>query len=140
MAKVVLKDVGVSVGGNDLSAQVQQATLNYSAGEQDVTAMGDDSIVRLASLKDWSMEVTFFNDFGDAALDSILFPLVGGAVQAIKLIVVQSSVVSTSNPMFTGNALVSSYPPVGQTVGDAATTSVSFSGSGDLTRATTGTF
>jgi len=140
MAKQVIKDAGLVINSVDLSAQIQQVTLNYQANNEDVTAMGDDALVRLSSLIDWSIDVTFFNDFSSGSVDDTLFPLVGGSAVAIKLIVDSTASVAAGNPMWTGNVIVQSYPPLGQSVGDAATTSVSLMSSGALTRNESGSF
>jgi hypothetical protein len=44
--------------------------------------------------------------------------------------------VSATNPKFTGSGILESYPIVSGAVGDVSTTSVTFQGTGDLTRAT----
>lgn len=134
MANFVFTDADVSIGGNDVSAYVSSVTINYSAEIQDTTAMGDTSRTRLGGLKDWSAEVELHQDFANSALDSILFPLVGTSVAvSIKP---TSSAVGTSNPNFNGNAILESYPPLGNSVGELATTSISLQGNGTLARST----
>jgi hypothetical protein len=44
--------------------------------------------------------------------------------------------VGADNPNFTGNGLISSYPPIGGSVGDLAATTVSIVAAGTLSRAT----
>ena len=133
MAEFVLDDAFVSIGGNDVSANVKSLTINYSAAVQDITAMGDLTTINIGGLKDWSVDVEFNQDFTAAALDSILFPLVGTSVALI--IRPDSAVKGANNPEFTGNAILATYPPLGGSVGDAAGTSVSLMSAGTLGRA-----
>lgn len=135
MSKMVLKDAFLSVGGTDLSAFVSQLTLNYAADVPEVTSMGDTTRTRLAGgLKDWSVDVEFYQDFDASQLDDTLFALVG--TQVALVIRPASAAVGSNNPEFTGNAILESYPPMGQSVGDAAAASATFQGDGTLTRAT----
>lgn len=135
MAKFVLTDAFVSLGGNDLSDHVKSVTINYSADMQDDTAMGATAHARIGGLKDWSLDVEFHQDFAASNLDSILFPLVGTSV-AVIVRPVKSTVVGTGNPNYTGNAMLESYKPLGGSVGDLATTTISMPGNGALSRAT----
>ena len=136
MANLTLTDAYVSVGGNDLSSDVKSVTLNYSAAIQDNTAMGDTSMARISGLKDWSLDIEFNQDFAAAALDSILFSLVGVAsVVAVRPV---SGAASTSNPEYGGTGLIEGYAPISGAVGDVATTSINIQCSNGvaLTRAT----
>lgn len=135
MAKFVLTDAFVSIGGNDLSDHVSSVTINYSADLQDDTTMGQTSHVRLGGLKDWSIDVEFHQDFAASNLDSILFPLVGTSTACIVR-PVKGTVVGTGNPNFTGNAILGDYKPLGGSVGDLAKTNITLSGNGTLSRAT----
>lgn len=135
MAKMVLTDAYVSIDGNDVSDHVKQVSINYSADIQDSTAMGDGSHTRMGGLKDWSLNVDFYQDYAASNLDSILFPLVGTNFTVIVR-PVESTVVGTGNPNYTGTAILESYNPINGSVGDIATTSVTIPGSGTLSRAT----
>jgi hypothetical protein len=134
MAKFVLTDASVTIGGNDISDHVQSVTINYAAEVQDCTAMGDSSRNRLGGLKDWSAEIELQQDFAASNVDSIMFPLVGTSVTvAIRP---TSASVSATNPNYNGNAILESYPPLGNGVGDLSTSSISLQGNGDLSRST----
>ncbi len=135
MAKFVLTDAYVSINGNDLSDHVSQVTINYSADMQDDTTMGQTSHVRLGGLKDWSVDVEFHQDFAAAALDSILFPLVGVNFPVV-IRPVKGTAVGTSNPNYSGTAILESYKPLGGSVGDLAKTNITVPGSGTLSRLT----
>lgn len=135
MAHLILKDASLTVNSVDLSDHVRSLTLNYEGELQDDTNMGDTTRINLAGLLNWSIEVEFSQDFAASEVDATLFPLVGAA--AFSCVVKPTSdSVSTSNPSFTGNAVLESYPILANAVGDQATTSVTFKSAGTLARAT----
>lgn len=134
MPKMTLTDAFVSIGGTDLSAYVRSVSIDYTADTQDSTTMRSDTRERLAGLKDWTMTVEFAQDFDAGAVDDTLFPLVGTSV-AVE-IRPTSAARSTTNPGYIGNAILASYPPLGNSIGDLATSSVELQGSGTLTRST----
>ena len=134
MAIQTIVDAFVSVNGVDLSDHVRSVSIDYTADLQEATAMGDLFKVSLGGLKSWSMSVEFNQDYATGEVDATLFPLMGTST---AVIVRQSSaVVGVTNPQLSGNVLLSSYPPIGGSVGDLLTVSASFTGSGTLTRAT----
>jgi hypothetical protein len=134
MATFVLTDAYVSVATVDLSDWVTSVSLSVEVDEQEDTAMGDTYRSRLGGLKDWTLDIEFNQDFAGSAVDDTLFALLGTSV-AIE-IRPDSDAVGASNPKFTGNVLVTEYSPIDGSVGDLATTSVSWPGNGALTRAT----
>lgn len=136
MAAFVLTDAEIVVNSVDLSDYVLSATLNYGADLQEDTSMGDTTRTRLAGLKDWSLEVTFKQDFDSGAVDDTLFSLVGAAAFPVTCKGVAGSATSATNPKFSGSAVLESYPPFGNGIGELAQVSVTFQGSGTLTRAT----
>jgi hypothetical protein len=134
MAQFILTDADVSIDSNDISDHVTQVTINYSAELQDDTAMGDTTRSRIGGLKDWSIDIEVHQDFASSDIDSILFPLVGATFTvAVKP---TSSSTSSTNPAFTGTAILESYSPITGSVGDLATTTVSLKSAGTLSRTT----
>jgi len=134
MAAAVLTNAFVSIGGNDLSSYTKSVTLNYSAATQDATVMGDDTTINIGGLKEWSIDVEFNQDFAVGLLDAILFPLVGTSVACILR--PDAGAISTSNPAFNGTGILSTYPPLGGSVGDLEGASISIVSAGTLTRTT----
>lgn len=134
MPAFVLTDAEVIINSIDLSDHVLSATLNYSGDLQEDTSMGDGSRTRLSGLKDWSLEVTFKQDYASGKVDATIFPLIGAVATAISFMPIKTGGVSATNPKFNGNAIPESYTPGGGAVGELAQTSVTFQGSGDLTR------
>lgn len=102
-------------GSTDLSNRVKSLSINYSAAELDSTAMGNAGIARVAGLKDWSIDVTFNQDFTASNVDNTIFALVGTtACYEVRPVNACSSV---SNPSFTGVGIISKYTPLSGTVG-----------------------
>ena len=122
MATTVLTNAFVSIDGNDVSDHVRSVTLNYAADMIEDTNMGDSTHIRLGGLKDWSIEAEFAQDFAASNLDSILFPLVGTTFPVI--VRPDAGAVSTSNPNYSGTGILETYPPLGNPVGELATTTV----------------
>jgi len=135
MATFVYTDASVVVNSVDLSDHVKSCTLNYEAEMLDDTVMGDTTRSNMAGLLNWSIDVDFLQDFASAKVDATLFTLVGAAAFTVVLKPTSGSVSST-NPSFTGTAVLESYPPMTGGVGDIETVSVTFRSAGTLARAT----
>ena len=135
MAIAVFNDPFVSINGVDLSDHVRSVTLNYGAEPQDMTASGDGTRINLAGLLAWSADIEFNQDYAAAEVDATLFSLVGAAAFTIILRPTQAAV-STTNPNFTGSAILESYQPMGGTIGEAHVSPVTLQSAGTLTRAT----
>ena len=133
MAKLVLKDAFVSINAVDLSDRVESITINYGAETPESQAMSDGTKTRLPGLIDWSVDITFRQDFGASTVDVTLFPLVGAAAFAVEFRPTSAAAAAT-NPKYTGNALLASYSPLGNTIGETAAAPVSLVGDGALTR------
>ena len=125
MARFVATDYNITINGSDFSDSIAAVTLDISSEEQDVTAFGGSGYrTRIGGLKDASITLDFHQDFGAAAVDATLFPLMGS--NATVVVKPNSGSVSATNPSYTGEFLVSSYSPFASTVGDLATLSVSW--------------
>ena len=135
MAEFVFKNAYLLLNAVDLSDHVRQITLTHGADLPDRTAMSDNSRRRLPGLKDWSATVEFNQDFDASKVDATLNGLVGAASFAIE-IRPDAGAVAATNPKYTGSALLESYPILSGSIGDAAVSSITLQGDGDLTRAT----
>lgn len=134
MATFAFTDAFVSVDGTDLSNDVRQVSISFSTDELDDTAMGDTYRSRIGGLNDVSVSLEFNQDFASSQVDATLFPLLGTVVTVI--VRPDSGSVSATNPNYTGDVLVNDYTPMGNSVGDLATVSVTWPGSGSWSRAT----
>lgn len=137
MATEILDNAFVEYDGTDLSSYVKSVTLSYEVETGDDTAMGDDTRSSLGGLKNWSAEVEFNQDYDAGAVDATLFPKVGssGTLTLRK----DAGTASSTNPEYSGSAVLTSYPPLGGSVGDVHTTTASFVPGGSsptLTRST----
>ena len=135
MASFVFKDAEVFINAVDLSDHVTAVTLNYEADLQEETAMGDFTRIRLAGLLDWSLDVTFKQDFAASEVDVTLFGLVGAAAFAVTVMADLTAGVGATNPRYTGNVVLATYPPFGNAIGELATTTANFQAAGTLSRA-----
>lgn len=134
MATVVLNDASVTIGGTDLSDHVRSVTIDYSADAVEDTNMGDDTHIRKGGLKDWSISIEFAQDYAASSVDATLFSSVGSTVAFVGK--PTSGAVSSTNPSYSGTALLESYQPLNGSIGELSTASVSMPAAGDLTRAT----
>ena len=135
MAKFVATQYNIKINGADFSQSIAAVTFDISAAEQEVTAFGDSFVQRISGLKDASVSLDFHQDFGAAGIDSVIFPLIGS--QATVTVLPQGTVVSATNPSYTGVFLVTEYQPHASSVGDLATFSVTWPlADGDITRGT----
>lgn len=134
MANVVLTNAYVALNSVNLSAFVRSVTLSYSAELQDDTAMGDSARSRIGGLKDWSLQIEFFQDYAASAPDVSLFSLVGTTF-AVEVRHSAANAAAT-NPKYTGTGILESYQPVGGAVGENLMAPVVVQGVGALTRGT----
>lgn len=134
MAKFVATDYSISLNGTDLSSSLQSVNLTIQADEVETTTFGGGWKTMVGGLKSGSLQLNFFQDFAAGAVDATLWPL----INTIGTVVIKptSSSVSSTNPSYTVPVLISQIQPFASTVGDAATTSVTFPTSGTVTRAT----
>ena len=138
MAEFVYTDAYVmwdSGGDNvELSSYVRSVTLTVDVDLQESTAMGDSWRERLAGLKDWSVSVELNQDFTNSGIQDSLFEDLGSS-KTLMFRPDKSDGLGVNNPNFSGSAFIESLPIVDSSVGDVATVTISFQGSGALARA-----
>ena len=104
MATLVYTNAKLEIKGVDLSSHASEVALNYASETQDETAMGNDTRIRKGGLKDWSVDVTFHQDYAAAAVDATLFSVVGTTV---CVEVRPQNICSTAtNPIYSGIAVL----------------------------------
>jgi hypothetical protein len=135
MAKQVLLQSYISIGGTDLSEWCSKIELNVEVEEKDATTFGSAGWKEnLGGIKNGSLALTFKQDVAATELDSILWPLLGTvATFEVRL---SNAAVGTSNPKYTGSVLVRQHNPIAGSVGDLAEMSVTWPTTGAITRAT----
>lgn len=135
MAKQIIQNPVVILNSGTVSANVAQATLNLTADDIEVTNFTSTARERIGGLKDGTVSFDFHNDYAAAALDSIIFPLVGGTA-AVKVRPGGTAAIGSANPEYQFNVLVTEYNPIDSAVGDLATFSVTWPITGAVSRAT----
>lgn len=135
MAKMVLLTEYVALNGTDLSSYCNKGELQIEVDAKEVTTFGSAGAKEfIGGLKSGTLALEFKQDFAAAALDSILWPLLGTVVTFE--IRPTSAAVGASNPKYTGSVLITGHNPVSGGVGDEASMSLSFPTTGAISRAT----
>jgi len=135
MAKYVVKTPQIEVNGKDLSDHLTDVSLTYEADEIESTSSGTtvNDKTFIAGLRSWKVDATLQQEYDTGKVDATLFSLVGADPFTIK-VRPTSAVKGATNPSFEGSAILTSYPPISGSVGELAKVSVSFRGTGALTR------
>ena len=134
MAKFVITNPLIEIGGVNLSDHIASVTLTESYAEVATTAFGDGAVTRIAGLGDHSLSLDFHEDFAATEVHATIAPLIGGTTTvSIKPI---NETTSATNPAFSATVLVTEWPLLNGAVGDLASASVSWPISGAITTAT----
>ena len=131
MAKLVLTNANISIGGTDVSANVAAVTLTTSVNPVETTAFGSTAITRVGGLKDNSITLSLHQDY--SAIEGLVYPLIGTPTTII--VFPNGTVVGTTNPRYTVSALVTEWSPVNGAVGDLNTVDVTWPVTGEVTKA-----
>ena len=134
MAKLVLTNPSITIGGVDLSSSISSVTLDTKYDIVETTAFGSTAKTRVAGLADNSISIEFFQDFGSNAVETTIFPLLGTATTIVVKPVATTA--TTTNPSYTVSALVSEWQPLKGQIGALATASVTWPVSGTIAKAT----
>ena len=143
----------ISVDGTtyiDLTDHVTSLTINRQFDELDVTAMGASGHSFIAGLESSTISVDFLNDDAPStgtptSVMQTLNALVGTnakfkAIQTTVPGTTTTATISQANPLYQGLVLVNKLTPIAGKVGDVAVQSLTFTVSGAITVATTGTW
>lgn len=137
MATVHFYNAYLWINGVDMSAMCSEIALTYGAELLDETAFGDTTRINKGGLYNWSLGLTFHQEFGAALVDGLLFPLVG-TTTCFEVRPVNSC--STAiNPRFFGVGILSDYPPMSGQVGTLLDVKATIASASNLTRSTTAT-
>ncbi len=131
MAKLVMTNSNVVLGGTDVSSYVASVTLSISVNEVETTSFGTGAVTRVGGLQDNSVTLDMHQDF--SAIEGLVFPLIGGTTSLV--IKPNGTAVGTANPSYTMTPLVTEWTPVNGAVGELATASVTWPISGTVTKA-----
>jgi hypothetical protein len=136
MARIVLTDVGVVLGGIDLSDHIASVTINQSIDAVETTAFGDNGRTRVGGLEDSSLTLDFHQDFAAGEVDATIAPLVGGTASFVIAPFGTAVAASGTAPRYTGTVLLTEWTPLNGAVGDLSTASVTWPVSGVVARGT----
>ena len=139
MAITLNNKVGLKINAVDLSDHVTSVTLNQTADELEVTAMGDAAHKFVKGLESATLTVSFLNDQGAASVLDTLSDAFGTTVE-FKLLQDSAAAVAATNKLFTGDILINNLTPINGAVGDMSTQDITFTVNSVVTVADSGTF
>jgi len=134
MARIVLTNAFISVGGVDLSDLVSSVSLSSTFDVVETTAFSSSSTkTRVAGLADNSITLEFHQDYATGEVEQTIYPLLG----TVAAVIVKPNGATTSafNPSYTCQAVISEWTPLNGAVGELASASVSWPVTGAITKA-----
>ena len=133
MAKELLQDCVVDIGGTDLMNAITSVEIAGDAETRDATGFGDTHRVFVVGFKNWTVTMNFHHDFADNAFNELLFGWWGTTVafKARK----QTGIISPTNPEYQGNVIFTTVPVFNANVGEISGGSITLQGTGTLVRA-----
>ena len=134
MAEFMLNDASVTINSVDLSTYVTSVTLSQSADSLETTAMGDTARTFIAGLTNGTIDIDFNADFAASKTEATIYPLVGTTTAVV--VKPGSGSVSSTNPSYTFNVVVTEWDTLNGSIGELATHSVSWQIAGAITKAT----
>lgn len=128
---------GTITSSSDFSDHIRQININMPVAMQDFTTFGDGAfVVEKPGLKSADLSIDFNQDFASSSVDATFGPAFLNGTLVYLDFKPTSAARGSTNPSYVYACYVSAYPPIGQTVGDAATVSVGFSVTGTYARLT----
>jgi hypothetical protein len=132
MAKLVLTNSNITIGGTDVSANVASLSIESTVSEVETTAFGPgNGVTRVGGLIDTTISLSMHNDY--SAIEGLIYPLIGSTTSVV--VKPNGTAVSTTNPSYTATVLVTGWSPVNGAVGELNTVDVSWPVSGTVTKA-----
>lgn len=134
----VFRDGFVEINNVDLSDHVREFALDQSVEELPDNVHGDNTSKVRAGLEDWTVTVTFLQDFASGEVDATLEALTAVGTTEFDIIVGadRTNSVSASNPRYSGKAILANYRPLGGAHGQNLEATATFRPAGDLTQLT----
>lgn len=132
MAKYVVQNPVIVLAGGTVSSSAAQCTISVEAANVETTNFGSAGwVTSIGGLKSGSLDIEWHQDLGSGAIDSVVWPLLGGTA---SFKVYPNGTADGVN--YSGTVLVSQWNPMDSAVGDLATVSTSWPVTGVVTRAT----
>jgi hypothetical protein len=134
MARIVLTNAFISVGGVDLSDLVASVSLSETFDIVETTAFSSTAAkTRVAGLEDNSITLEFHQDYATSEVEQTIYPLLG--TPAAVIVKPNGSATGAFNPSYTCSAIISEWTPINGSVGELATASVTWPITGAITKA-----
>ena len=144
MAIFLNNKVGFKLGATpiDFSDHVTAFTLNRSADQIEVTAMGSDAHQFVTGLSADTLTISLLNDNAASGAGSVRATLQAayGTTVAFKAIQDTSAAVSTTNPLYTGTILIDNLTDINGAVADEGMLDLTYTCNSKTAVATTGTW
>jgi len=134
MAKIVLTNPSITIGGVDLSDHINNITLETKYDIIETTTFGSTAKTRVAGLADNQITLDFMQDFAASSVEATIYPLLGTSTSIVIKPVAGST--TSTNPQYTVSALVADWTPLKGGVGQLATASVTWPVSGTIAKVT----
>ena len=132
MAKLVLTNSNITIGGTDVSSSVASVQIETAVDEVETTAFGPgNGKTRVGGLLDTTISLDMHNDF--SAIEGLVYPLICSTTTVV--VKPNGTAVSTTNPSYTATVLVTGWSPINGAVGELNTVSISWPVSGTVTKA-----
>ena len=136
MARIVLTDVGVVLGGVDLSDHIASVEISQNFDEVETTAFGDGGRTRVAGLEDSSLSLSFHQDFATSEVEATVGPLVGSTATFEISPFGTAVAASGTAPRYSGTVLVTEWTAVNGSVGDLSVADVTWPVVGQIAKGT----
>ncbi len=136
MARIVLTDVGVVLGGIDLSDHIASVEISQNFDEVETTAFGDGGRTRVAGLEDSTLSLSFHQDFAAANVEATIAPLVGGTASFVLAPFGTAVAISDTAPRYSGTVLITEWTALNGAIGELSTADVTWPVVGVVTRGT----
>ena len=137
MSKLVLTNAYVAIGGVDISEFVTGISISTSYDIFETTQIDDFSKKYVPGLAENKINIDFLQDFDPTdGLEKIINNTVGsllGTVQSMEIRPLNAGV-SSSNPKYTFQVVVSEWTSISASIGELSTVSVNWPISGDITK------
>lgn len=136
MARIVLTDVGVVLGGVDLSDHVASVEISQNYDAVETTSFGDGGRTRVAGLEDSTLSLSFHQDFAATEVEATIGPLVGGTTSFEISPFGTAVAASGTAPRYSGTVLVTEWTALNGAVGDLSTADVTWPVVGQIAKGT----
>lgn len=136
MAVVALVDGVFTLNSVDLTDHVKSVTLDIGGAELDTSSITSDWDEAKLGRKNFSLQVELMDDFASSSVDATVWGAFNTGTAIPFTLKATSGAIAATNPEYQGN-VIPSASPVGGGAGDLLMKSVTFKGTGAITRDTT---